>query len=166
MATYKIKKGKHRSGIHIRPHFGTKRMAWTVRFDESCTYDIGMPDQLDVNKLCGISHGLHHKDSARFGWTSVGNRIELFAYYYTNGVRSFKSMGVHDIGEDIELYITVSKEFYHMTVQSKSDSIIRKDRTERNVKACKYGYMLYPYFGGNQTAPHDVKMSLKRWTLL
>ena len=163
MATYRIKKGKHRSGIHVRPHFGTKRMAWTVRFDESCTYDIGMPDQLDVNKLCGISHGLHHRDSARFGWASVGNRIELFAYYYKDGARSFNSMGVHDIGKDIELHINVN-DAYEMTVAS--DGTIYRDRLVRSPKACKYGYMLYPYFGGNQTAPHDVKLSLKRWTLL
>ena len=158
MKQYTIKEGNHRSGIYFRPHFEKTILRYNVTFGESCIYDLGNENQADINKLCGISFGLHHNNSARFGWACVGGMIELFAYCYVNKKRVWKSLGLVDVGKTYELHLDVNDKSYHFWVYSPDEPTRFKvvDKT----KTCKWGYMLYPYFGGDEVAPHDIHIAL------
>ena len=138
---YKIKKGKHRSGFYFRPAFFRKGKTYKYKviFDDSCIYTLPGMDQLDINKLKGISEELnHHKNSERLGWRAYPEKeeIELFSYRYDDSIRSHVKLGTVKPREEIEFYFTIKESFL--------------------------GYHLFPFFGGNQTAPHDMYMFVKR----
>jgi hypothetical protein len=154
MKQYKIKAGKHSSGIHIKLHCGKNILRYSVRFDESCIYNLGDVDQLDINKLCGISFGLHHNNSARFGWACVGDRIELYAYCYVDKKRVWKSLGLVDINKTYDLHLDVQKGAYNFFVYAHGTDLLSAQSIPKTI-TCKYGYMLYPYFGGN-----DIRIEL------
>lgn len=157
---YIIKEGKHRSGIYFRPHLSCKSLDYTVNFNSNCIYDLGNVNQLDVNKLIGISYGLHHTNSARFGWNAVGKQIELWAYCYVNKKRIFVSLGKIDTEKDYNLKLTVTDSSYIFSVFSK-DSMIGHTVINKSA-TISFGYYLFPYFGGDEVAPHLMSLTLSR----
>ena len=153
-----IKKGRH-YGWHFFKIFFTKNsiLKYDVTFTPSCLYSFGDVDDFDVNKLFGRSFGMHHQDSVRFGWRPDKNKIAIFSYTYTNGKRDMNQLFTCDIGKKytmsmdckenlaiLEIVYNQSKIRYAVDVLSKK----------------KWGYKLYPYFGGNKTAPQDVNIYL------
>lgn len=163
--TFRIPSGRHRS----RPfRFGLwwrrTSFSWLVKFDESCRYDLGNDDQFDTNKLVGIGYlWHHHKDSARFGWRYWTERkeIELSAYCYVNGRRVIQHVGFCQIGKQYKIHLTVSKQTYFFGIDDcDSKAIWHTEVPKYHQKKLKYG--LWPYFGGNQVAPHTMKIELKR----
>lgn len=154
MKKYLIKKGQHNSGFHLGIHFKKEIvMKREVIFKENCKYDLNGIDQSDVNKLFGVSFGLHQKNSARFGWrwSLDKNKIEILTYTYINGVRNFDSLQFVDLEETITLTLEAKADTYCFKFGT-SELTIKKSNTP------SYGYFLYPYFGGNQMAPHDINI--------
>ena len=156
---YLILKGKHKSNSPIA-FISSNQLHFEGMFDESAIYDLGNKDQLDINKLIGFSFGLesHHKNSARIGWrwSIEKNKVELFAYYYLSSERFYEHICDVNINQVFSGQISLSDstinfsiDHYHLEVES---SI-----------AVKYGsqkYILHPYFGGNQKAPHNITIAL------
>jgi len=83
---YFIPKGAHNTFRFPRLYSGNyKALKGHFTFLSSCWYT--RPDDhidwLDLNKLCGVSFGLHQQDSLRIGWRPVfdqTSRLEVFAY--------------------------------------------------------------------------------------
>lgn len=159
---YEIKKGKHRSsglkfGLTNKSHF-----KWKANFSFDCNYNLGNEDQYDINKLCGVSTGWHHhKDSIRFGWTSDPknkNIINIFAYQYVEGKRHDEWICDVQVCEEvyfsISIYATKDLSFAIMTVNDESLYL------NINKKPWSWKYKLFPYFGGNQVAPHNMYIEL------
>lgn len=162
-----IKKGKHKSSFsRFTPHINCKTLVYQVSFTSSCKYNIGK-DQDDINKLFGLSFGFHHKNSARIGWrwNNKTNRIELLAYVYRKGKRvnewdeNIIISNNIELNEEIILELLVTRESYLFSVDTYSGI---KSIELKHEKLCKLGYELYPYFGGNQTAPHNIEILLEK----
>jgi hypothetical protein len=157
MSAMRIKKGWHYS-IHlpcllIKP----KQLSYDVEFTDSCRYDIGTEDQADINKLFGIGYfPSHHNKSVRIGWNYNidTDKIELWAYWYTDWDRNWAYLKSVDINTTHRFTISVLDTTHVIDL---GDVVFYID-----LKPDSIGYLLMPYFGGNQPAPHDMIINLKR----
>jgi hypothetical protein len=164
--TFRIPAGKH----YARPwHFSLwwnrSHFSWVVKFDESCRYDLGNEDQFDTNKLVGIGFlPHHHKNSARFGWRYWTERkeIELSAYCYVNGRRVIQHICFCEIGKEYMLMLNATSICYHLHAYERNSTTALGMVTIGHSHDRKLAYRLGCYFGGNQVAPHDVIIELKK----
>jgi hypothetical protein len=134
-------------------------MKFVVRFDSSSIYSAQLGEnQYDINKLYGFSDNNedHHQFSARFGWRWSDSALRLFAYVYNKGVVSSKELGKIRIGTDINCSIQVADSNYIFKLNGASAQMPRMSTTPQGS-----GYQLYPYFGGNEVAPHDINIWIK-----
>lgn len=154
---FTIHKGSHKSKPkRIGFFFGRHTFRWKVLFTESCKYDLVDNDQLDTNKLVGIGYlPGHHKHSARFGWRYAEDhgKVELLAYCYIKGVRVIKSISSCDIGKEYRIQLQITNWSY--LFECNGDEV----KIDHNHKK-KFQYRLGIYFGGNEPAPHEIKIEL------
>lgn len=163
---FRIPSGKHRA----RPlRFGVwwrrTSFSWVVKFDESCRYNLGNEDQMDVNKLVGVGYlWHHHKNSARFGWRYdiETNRIILSAYCYVYGRRVIQHICFCEIEKEYMLMLNPTSLSYHLHAYERYSSTCLGIATIGHSHGKKLQYRLGPYFGGNQVSPHTIKIELKR----
>lgn len=156
---YEISKNNHRSGIHLIPLFYSNYFIQEsiFTFSESCIYDLNNSHQDQINKLVGFSIGLHHTNSFRIGWRAVGNEIELLLYYYINRVRKWDVMLKVEPGDSIRNSFLYTDNHVYLNLYKKGAlKFIRKIESVNGW--C--GYTLYPYFGGEIVAPHDMYLHM------
>jgi len=128
-------------------------------FDSSCIYTSQNPDnQADINKLYGFSDcsTLHHANSARFGWNWMNGQMHIHAYCYVDSVRQYKELGTVELNKEISCKIEVLPEKYIFTLNGKQDTMQRYCSD-----TIAYGVKLFPYFGGDEPAPHDLRIKIK-----
>jgi len=139
--------------------FRAPQLSFAAIFDSSAIYTTTNPaNQADINKLYGVSDGNthHQQNSARFGWNWNGNEIQVHAYCYAGGVRSNKLLGSAEIGKTYHYSITADSGRYIFQFEDKIDYMTRVIRdTVLN------GYSLYPYFGGDEPAPHAIRIYIQ-----
>jgi hypothetical protein len=136
-----------------------------VTFDSSCIYDIGAVDADDWNKVIGLGFvgskdqsldGVppHQVDGARVGWrwNPKTGRIDLGAYVYVEGKRI-----------DFKIAETAINQPTRMTIK------IDYDRKVYQILGCtpipfthdkSFAYSTGLYFGGNQPAPHRIRVKI------
>jgi hypothetical protein len=162
---FRIPQGNHRAlPIHFGFWFRRKVFNWRVAFLDTCRYDLGTPDQLDINKLVGIGYlPGHHTHSARFGWRYWIGRddIELVAYCYVNGERITKHIGYLTIGETYGIGLYTTQTHYYFTLDDKDNNALADVEVMHNNKGW-FQYRLGIYFGGNKTAPREMHIKLER----
>lgn len=156
---YTVPKGKHYSTYKVEL-LQNDYLAFQAQFDESAIYTSVTPEnQWDINKLFGLSdcNSQHHENSARFGWRWLEGKIEILAYCYVGGTRIVENIGATMPFQvnNYEIQLTDSLYIFRM-----DDSTISIERQ----KPCDVGgyYLLFPYFGGDETAPHDTNIYIKR----
>lgn len=157
--TYTIPKGEHYATNNSYKPFRDRAVHFQAIFDSSAIYTtISGSNQSDINKLFGVSDGnTHHQlNSARFGWDWNGQAIEIHAYCYADGTRSSRLIGTAEIGKIYEYSLMADSGTYRFNFDSRE---VRMTRTVRD--SVFNGYTLYPYFGGDEPAPHEVKVYLK-----
>ena len=164
--TYTIKEGNHESeGIHIAT-LTTDHLDFKARFDATCIYDLQSKDQNDINKLYGFSdcNCDHETNSARFGWRWVAsmNKIEILAYIHKSGQivkpnDKVISMGYAELGQEGSYSIYIVGDSYNFNYNGNLKVLRYRGCSEQRA----IHYMLYPYFGGNRTAPHQINVSIK-----
>ncbi len=156
---YVIPKGEHYAVGNDHKAVDVSEMKFTVRFDSSCIYRTTDPEnQLDINKLYGFSDNDagHHQFSARFGWRWSKGALRLFAYTYNNAVRATKEIAIVPIGKEVHCAIKVKTDVYLFSVDENTETVPRLSKTPT-----AKGYRLYPYFGGNEAAPHEVRIWIR-----
>ena len=156
---YIIKKGDQYCNYSSFTHVDIDLLSFVVKFDSSAIYKTKDPNnQNDINKLLGFSdnNALHHDFSARFGWNWRKDALYLYAYNYNNGVRSSKSLGTIELGTENSCSIKVSGSSYIFTLNGNSLIMPRESTTPTGS-----GYKLYPYFGGDEVAPHSIFIWIK-----
>jgi hypothetical protein len=134
-------------------------LKFNVKFDSSAIYyNINPANQGDINKLFGFSdnNSQHHLYSARFGWNWGKSGLCLHAYVYNNGVRTSKLLGAVKIGEENACSIKVTSNSYIFTLNGKIETMPRESTTAKAM-----GYKLYPYFGGDEFAPHQFNIWIR-----
>jgi len=155
---FTIKKGRHRSTYALNYSKDTV-FGWNIKFDSSAIYKtVDSLNQLDINKLIGWSDcGDSHMDnSIRFGWRWLNDSLEIHWFKHEHGEFSF----------DLIKRVSICEEHYYELTISTWDYELSVDGTYVHVpKNCpdKYRrYQLYPYFGGNESAPHDITIKIKK----
>jgi len=148
----------HASGAHMKVTYtGHKR--FDITFDKSAAYTTRNPqNQGDINKLFGFSDcgSQHQVNSARFGWRWYKNNLEIHAYTYQNKVRSAVYIGNVVIGKASRFELRVDKASYVFILDGKRVIL------PRACSGIPAGYLLYPYFGGDEPAPHDIHIKFRR----
>jgi hypothetical protein len=140
--------------LHLSLLLGNTYIAFKAKFYENCIYEpMRVPEQ--INKLYGMSYGLHHRCSARIGWRSDGRRIEILSYLYSAPrIRVFESMGFIDAEQWHTFTIRRDHKMVYLTM----------DRQQPRAYALKapfpIGYRLFPYFGGEYPAPHTMSIEV------
>lgn len=161
--TYNIKAGHHNSTsvdniIHVEG-FDKKELSFLVRFDNTAIYNLNNNNQGDINKLYGFSDCgcKHHVNSARIGWNYDinTNLVRLYAYVYKDTKMSFKYITSVNMDQDYKCTIICDNSEYVFIVDS---VVIKMNRGCDNNSI--FRYYLYPYFGGDEVAPHDVKIKI------
>lgn len=172
---YTILKGRHYcTGWHIRKCSNSVRFQF--RFSPECLYDPAnivtgwnklygfchilatkgtapntaiILDQIEQDKAIGV-----HNNSARIVWMSDGTDILLGYYTYVNGVRTMGELTRTKPGEINTGEIALKNGKYHITINDKTWSI-----DQPHSGGLKY--RLFPYFGGQSTAPSDMHIYIK-----
>lgn len=158
---YIIDKGEHyshRAGLPRRLVSLTdgRHMRFDAYFTNSCLYEV-MDD--DVHKLYGFTdaNSLVHDNSARFGWRHNGNgRIEIFAYWYADGVRGIYKLGETDPYTQDRYEIWARDGQYNFSFNNLQFITKRDHSMEKGIRV-----RLFPYFGGNRPAPHSIKIFIR-----
>jgi len=184
-----IKRNTHAPFRLPRILINHEALRYEVEFTESCRYRFGTDDDADVNKLFGIAFitwgsfwfviknllkgkfkALHHYNSVRFGWRydALSNRFELLQYSYVKGHRLIKHYTSVNVSEKIKLGFSIfnfgiSDELLwnYRSLSAIDDNLPRfySSYPMPNTWLC---YELKPYFGGNNPAPHDMEIKMKR----
>ena len=132
-----------------------------ARFDSTAIYQTqSIENQYDINKLYGFSdnNSDHHQYSARFGWRWSDKALRLFAYVYNGGAVISKELTTVMIGAEVNCSIRISGDNYLFTVNGITTSMPRTATTDK-----AKGYQLYPYFGGDESAPHQINIWIKNF---
>lgn len=155
MNVYTIKEGKHRSGLHFLPHFGSTRMHVQAMLSRHCWFEKRDYNDDDLNKLAGFSFGFHHRNSLRIGWVpdfKNENVFKLFAYWYNQGSFRMEFLTVVRGGQVFDIRLDAKNQ--HVIVAGVAKTI------PFELPRFRWGYHLYPYFGGDNRAPHDLRIML------
>ena len=157
-----VKKSTHRFlpslfGLSVK-----KKIRKDVCFLVGCEYNIDK-DQTDINKVWGVGFlPHHHVHYARFGWVWNPDKmmVEVYAYYYDKGQR--KSEWISDVnrGEIVRLELDIHPDHYIFAVRHRY-SRYRYTLCKVTPSFKLIGYKLGPFFGGNRTAPHEMKLLIK-----
>lgn len=156
---FSIEKGEHYSNRRHLELLQYNTLSFQAKFDESAEYVLEKGFQDSKNKLLGFSdcNSSHHENSARFAWQWFNNRIEIFAYCYVDGERVESFLGTVEMGEVAHYEIRISESSYTFIFKDQKTEIARKNE-------CNVGtyFILWPYFGGQIPAPHEVNIYLRR----
>lgn len=157
-STWLIKKDNHYAETGSFSKFNGTIIQFKAIFDSSAIYQTKLiSNQNDINKLYGVADcgTHHHENSARFGWRWNGETVEILAYYYVNKVRKSVKLGNAGIGQENRYVISVEGNQYVFQYNEKVTKV------ERHCDSPEFdGYLLYPYFGGDETAPHDISIHI------
>ena len=163
---YKIKRGRHSSLHNSLRLLNSEQLTYDVIFDETAVYETNDPNnQADINKLFGFAdcNSLHHENSARFGWRwdNVSEQLEILAYVYAEGVLTFQSIGFVELNRAYRYHLLLYDDHYSFEVEGVSTTRLEMNR---GATVCNKGlyYRLWPYFGGDEKAPHDISIFMRR----
>ncbi|MEX0967529.1 MAG: hypothetical protein WD077_09840 [Bacteroidia bacterium] len=158
MKKYTIAQGKHfPQGLNLNLYIGKTFLHFRARFGSSCRYEIGQPDQDDICKLTGLTPGfIRNRNSARWGWRFDVERdqVELLYYCQVKGNLEFGSIGFVNLEQDFEASLEASSSQYIFKLLKPT----AQEHTVAKNNTLSIGYRNVPYFGGNQTAPHDMEL--------
>lgn len=129
-------------------------------FTDSCKYLLDENDQLDWNKLYGVSFGLFgiHKNSVRFVWryNPKINKIQIGAYWYLDGYRNWYLLCSVELNQLINFKITFLKDSVVFTVLDDLVPIAKYQLYIDEKTLTKDKYQCGIYFGGNRRAPKNI----------
>lgn len=155
---FTIKKNNHYSNIAQVFIKKPSEYSAKVKFDSSAMYQFGT--ETDWNKLLGVAYveGLNnpvHNESARWVWRWNQGFLQLSPYCYVDGkIVKNKIVITRNINTYIDLSIKIdySKKEYKFYV----DGVLIY--TQVFIHDKNRAYILFPYFGGNHVAPHDIRI--------
>lgn len=159
--SFTIKEGEHYSSSHYPEMLQQNTLAFQATFGESAVYNFSDAAlQTNKNKLLGFSdcNARHHENSARFAWQWFNDRLEIFAYCYVDGIRVESFIGPVSLHIPASYRIELREDSYVFSLNDFSPVSIKRGNV------CQRGmyYLLWPYFGGSTSAPHDITIKIKR----
>ena len=156
---YTIRAGEHSADKTDFAFTAKTSLQFSVIFDNSAIYKSkDTVNQHDINKLYGFSDcGYQHNTaSARFGWNWRNDSLRIYAYCYRNGERVSEELGTVELNKAVDYQLSIIGSNYVFTFKGKETLIARGcSIVESNQR-----YRLYPYFGGDEAAPHTITISI------
>lgn len=156
---YTIPAGAHSSNESSAKLMTKSRIKFKVRFDSSAIYQTkDKNNQADINKLYGMSdcNSSHHVNSARFGWRWYQNRLEIHAYTYSNSQRNHSFVGAVPLNSYNTYEISFTDSSYVFRLNGSTPV-----QLPRTCSSTANGYKLFPYFGGDEVSPHEIKINIQ-----
>ncbi len=156
--TFTIPTKAHESNTGNLNVFAATVLRFRAVFDSSAVYQSRQAvNQHDINKLYGFSDcgTHHHQNSARFGWNWQDDALRIYAYVYANGQRTVQTITTVKLEETNEYQISIGPQGYVFTVNGKHAT-----RMAGGCPGSSFRYRLYPYFGGDETAPHPIRIRI------
>lgn len=155
---YNIAAGEHYCDKTTIKPVTISEMLFKVKFDSSAIYTTSDPlNQYDINKLYGFTEGQDpHVNSARIGWAYNQGKLRLYAYAYNNQQRLSQEISIVNIGETINCAIKFDSLNYIFIVKDRQIKLSRA-----LAGGTVQGYQLFPYFGGDEVAPHLIRIYIK-----
>ncbi len=153
----RINKDDHYSN-RILPKIKLNTISGTVKFIGDFSYIINSNDQLDTNKLIGLSDSYHHHiHSARLGWrwNSKVGKIEILYTIYRSYKRYIESICFVESDVEYKFEVAVDENKYLFWF---NDIYLEVYRTSNWILP---RYVLFPFFGGDVTAPKDFEFEMK-----
>ena len=102
---------------------------------------------------CGTDH---MENSIRFGWRWIDDSLEIHWFKHEHGKFSFDLIKRVDLCKEHYYELTIFRWDYKMGVDGTYVYV------PRNCVYDKRRYQLYPYFGGEESAPHDINIKIKK----
>jgi len=135
-------------------------------FDNSAKYDTQDPSVRGINKFYGYTDcdSLVHANSARIGWEWYQNQLLIYAYTYDDrSTHDGQLMGSVPLNTDVVYTISNNGDHYDFEYSYKDNNCKTVTAKLSAPRGCSDSggilrARLWPYFGGNATAPHDIKM--------
>lgn len=169
MKQYLIKKGNHYCSMSIFEKLGAigwKITSYSVRFKfhNDCYWAPKRnSDDDDLNKLTGIGFGTNHQNnSVRLAWRpdfNIPGAIQIFGYTYdekpTAPKFEFLEITTVNVGQTIDAKIESKNNQYLITVNGVTKPM---ENLRPDPNLC---FRLFPYFGGNNTAPQDMTIDIE-----
>ncbi len=155
--TYLIPKGSQYCKPNPLTFTTQSQVTFKAVFDSSCIYTTIDPlNQDDINKLYGFSdcNDQHLINSARVGWRWSKDSLRIFSFVHNDGVMLMNEITTAKIGSVIKCRITCLADSYTFEVNGITTSV------PRHCSGNYTRYKLYPYFGGDEFAPHDIKIQV------
>lgn len=157
-------------------HYSLPMFPWVVKtdffsrkveFTNSCRYDLQTADQQDWNKLTGFTLGASlrdniHQDSLRIAWrwNKKEEKVELTWYAYCNGQRLYAEAPLYKagIGESLCITLALRPDGFYTVIVAGSTTVVCI--MPQKLKSARRGWLCFPYFGGNRTAPNPITIRI------
>lgn len=154
--TYTIKQGNYKIENRKLSRVNSDHLWFHFTFTENHKYLSEIPDdqnRLDINKLYGLTSSKIHENSCRIGWREFNNgNFEVLGYWYLDGVRKWKHLYEAEVGELLEMEVTNFGD-YRFYCNGEQFIIPAKEFNK--------SYRAWPFFGGQNAAPHDMYFKIK-----
>jgi hypothetical protein len=161
---FTVKAGRHHSDHDFvaRPHLG-KRVDRALKvhatFAADAAYLTRNPaKQSDWNKLMGLTTDRIHKNSIRIGWrwNPASQRVELGFYGYLNGARFMRQLTDVAPGQAVDCELRMSNQ----GLTARAGNASHTESGSLGVSLPLTWVLHSVYFGGEETAPHDLHVSV------
>lgn len=165
----RIPKGKHAAKPYWFSYGKRKQLSMQFLFTDYARYQLPGPDQMDWNKLCGISFCplTNHRNSAMVSWryNLEADLFELGFYHHVNGRRVIKRNASGEVWARCKVAGMLKIRFVidHLlgqvlTTIETQESVV-SDLTEISTK--RRSRVINTWFGGNNPAPNDIHIFRK-----
>lgn len=161
---FTIGAGRHKSNRDFiaKPHIG-KRVDRSLRFratfSADAAYTTSNPaNQSDWNKLMGITTDRIHKNSIRIGWrwNPQSQKVELGFYGYLDGARFMPMLTDVAPGQSIDCELRMT----NTSITARAGSVTRTETGSLGASFPTTWVLHSAYFGGDETAPHDIHITV------
>jgi hypothetical protein len=169
MKQYLIKKGNHYCSMSFFEKLGAvgwkiKKYTVKFRFHPNCYWAPPRnSDDGDLNKLTGLAYGMNvHSNSVRLTWVpdfTVNGKMRIFGYTYDEKANApkftYKEITSVQVGQLVDGSIESVGNEYVFKVNGVT---VRMPNVNTDPNLC---LRLFPYFGGNNTAPQDMTIEIE-----
>ena len=156
---YTIRAGMHEAGFRVQT-YQSPVLEFDAVFDESAIYEKqGQKEQEELNVLFGFSGrvSFQHVNNARFEWRWLDGDLQVFATARIDDKTVSMFAGCAKAHEPSRFRIEKKAMGFVFFMDNNPPVKIQGPNVDSN----SFSYLLFPHFGKEQPAPHDVNISIR-----
>lgn len=161
---------RHRSGLRVHPWHRKDGIFICARFSEECLYEMPGENRFDVNKLIGMGFGpwpwSHLRSSYRIGWNcETGSGLVCLHHFAHSPQMRYERICEVAVEEPFCAQFKLRAGSVETTVWQGGREVGRSAFVLPGASA-RIGWVLWPYFGGDEPAPQPMRIDVFHWELL